>query len=204
MQRTSYVRKTATKVKSGKVQKKNRTQFTARNAYFIDRKSPAKGCRHVVTKKDVKLFIDIIPGWDQLCDGIELILLSPGSHDYDGLYEYFYREKTGIIQLAAWDKNLWKTVDDDYFDEHKHVFDLLGVAYEQHKKGWECRFTDNQARAFMLLHVFVHELGHHLDRMRTRNQFSMPGGEFFAEKYANKHLETLWPLYIQTFGDPRF
>ena len=186
MNRPNYRRKTTPKVKSGKVQKKDRHQYTAQYGYFIDRQSPFKGCRHVVSKREVKQFIDIIPNWNQLCKGIELILLSSGAQTYDGLYEYFYREKTGIIELAAWEKDLWKTVCDDYFVEHRHVFDLLGVAYERHKKGWECRFTDEQARAFMLLHVFVHELGHHLDRLESKNQASTPGGELFAEEYANK------------------
>ena len=202
MNRRNFQRKTAPKVKSGKVQKKNRVQFTTRLGYVIDRQSPAKGCKHVLTKKDVHMFTDIIPGWRSLSTGIELILLSSGIEDYDGVYEYFKREKTGIIDLSAWEKDLWQDIDEKYFLDHKDIFDLLGVVYEEKKDGWTCFFTESQAKAFMLLHVFMHELGHHIDRLESKNQYSIPGGELFAEKFAMDYLEQLWPLYIEKFGKP--
>ena len=197
-----YRRKVTPKVKSGIVQRKNRHKYTARLGYVIDRESPARGCRHVVTKRDIRDFISIIPNWAKLSEGIQGILLSSGSGDYEGLYEHFHRESTGIIELSAWEGDLWAILGEDYFFEHRHIFDMLGVAYEEVKTGWECRFTLTQAKAFMLLHVFMHELGHHVDRMRTKNKKVMKGGHEFAERCANEWLDRLWPEYISKFGVP--
>lgn len=142
----------------------------------------------------------LIPEWDGISQGIEKILLAAGDTSYDGLYEYFHREKTGIIHLPAWYADLWQVVDDRYFTDHRDIFDKLGVAYDRHRDGWECRFTDSQARAYMLLHVFMHELGHHVDRMRSKNRNSTPRGEPFAERFATDRFYHLYPLYVDLFG----
>lgn len=36
------------------------------------------------------------------------------------------------------------------------------------------RFTNKTAGAFMLMHVFLHELGHHYDTMQTRKKQDSP------------------------------
>jgi hypothetical protein len=53
-------------VKNGRVQKKHRHRPTATLGYVIDRESPAKGCRHVLTKTDIRRFTALIPGWGEL------------------------------------------------------------------------------------------------------------------------------------------
>jgi hypothetical protein len=54
----------------------------------------------------------------------------------------------------------------------------------------------------MLLHVFLHELGHHQQRlggqMNTRRL-----DEDYAERFALKRFKELYPKYIELFGDPR-
>jgi hypothetical protein len=59
----TFNRRTATKVKDGRVQRKNRHRPTGHEGYVLDRESPGRGFRHVVTKRDVQAFIDIIPEW---------------------------------------------------------------------------------------------------------------------------------------------
>jgi hypothetical protein len=49
----------------------------------------------------------------------------------------------------------------------------------------------------LLLHVILHQLGHHGDRMQ------MTRGEAFDERYANQMLEAIWPSYVRIFVDPR-
>jgi len=169
----------------------------------LARESPAKGYRHVVTKRDVRLLTGIIPDWPTLCRGIESIVLTSSSEDHDGCYQFFHREKTGSIQIPAWQGELWKVFAPEYFQEYAAILGLLCVASEQHDDGIECRFTLNQAKAFLLLHVFLHELGHHVDRMGSKTQQFSRRGEPFAEHYANDLCSQIWPAYVRIFGDPR-
>jgi hypothetical protein len=170
-------RKVTPKVKNGIVQKKNRHQFTARLGYVIDRQSPTKGCRYVLTKQDLRDFISIIPDWHDLAVGLESIVLTSCGDDHDGRYEVFQHEKTGSIQIPAWEGDFWKSFTLEYFYAHQVVFQRIGLAFDQVEDGVQCRFTHRQAKAFLLLHIFLHELGHHVDRMQTKQQESTVRGE---------------------------
>ena len=55
-----FNRRTATKVKDGRVQRKNRHRPTGHDGYVLDRESPGRGFRHVLSKRDVQAFIDSI------------------------------------------------------------------------------------------------------------------------------------------------
>jgi hypothetical protein len=63
---------------------------------------------------------------------------------------------------------------------------------------FEIPWTEPQARAFQLLHILPHELGHHHDRITSRQQHTLGRGEPYAERYANQVLETLWPSYTDS------
>ena len=62
-------------------------------------------------------------------------------------------------------------------------------------------FTEAQARAFMLLHIFMHELGHHYDRIHQKHLGSSKG-EDYAERFATSRFEQLFPAYVRVFGHP--
>ena len=123
--------KTTPKVKNGKVQKKNNHAFTAMEGYVVDRERPCRGFKHVISKKDIHDFIDLIPDWPDIGVGIESIVLDVGGDDFDGLYEHFHHENTGTIWLSAWPQALWVEFENDYFHEHKWHLDTIGVVYEQ-------------------------------------------------------------------------
>ena len=197
-----YKRKTTPKVRSGKVAKKNNHNLTSLEGYIVDRERPEKGFKHVIKKKEIHDFIDIIPGWSEFSDGIHYIVLDTGGDNFDGIYRHFDFDKTGSIWLSAWPEELWIDCDDEYFKEHKCHFDMIGIVYEQNDDEWICHFTESGAKAFMLMHIFLHELGHHVDKLRSRNQDMMVGGEDFAEKFANTMFNKVWPLYIKKFGQP--
>jgi hypothetical protein len=195
-------RKVTPRVKDGVVQRKQRHHESGAQGYVIDRESPARGHRHVVTKQDVRAFIALVPGWAEHRAGIECILLSARG-SADGFYEAFARTRTGRIAIPAWRGDLWRRVGSEYFEEHREILERIGVAHEAVPDDEvECRFTRAQARAFLLLHVFLHELGHHVDRMGTKNQTSMPRGEEWAEEFANRLQDEVWPDYLRVFGDP--
>jgi hypothetical protein len=197
----SFNRRTATKVKAGRVQRKNRHRPTGHDGYVLDRESPGQGFRHVVSKRDVKAFIDIVPEWDRFSERLERILLAAPSDGYDGLYEFFHREETGAIYLHAWREDLWTDLTLSYFDCHRDIFDKLGVSYERQEDCVTCRFTAAQARAFMLLHIFMHELGHHYDRIHQKHLGSSKG-EDYAVRFATSRFEQLFPAYVRVFGHP--
>jgi len=50
------------------------------------------------------------------------------------------------------------------------------------------------------MHVLLHELGHHHDRMTTRSQVDAGRGELYAELYANKYMDRIWEDYVRVFG----
>ena len=204
MHTIGFNRRTATKVRNGRVQRKNRHQFTTRLGYVIDRESPKKGFRHLVTKHDIREFVELIPDWEGLSVGLERIVLGGGDlkEQADGYYEHFHRERTGAVVLYAWHGDLWAPHTERYFTAHRHIYDLFRVPYTHEKDTWTCRFTEAQAKAFLLLHVFMHELGHHHDRMQYKQQDRCRGGEVYAEGFANARLPDMLSRYIARFGDP--
>jgi hypothetical protein len=133
---------------------------------------------------------------------LERIVLACPNSGEDGAYEFYHREETGAIFLNAWPENLWIELNTGYFDAHKEIFLRLGVSHDRAEKTVMCRFTEAQARAFALLHVFMHELGHHHDRLHQKHRDSTRG-EDYAERFANNRFEQLYPVYIRAFGDPK-
>ena len=65
-------------MKDGRVQKKNRHRPTRHEQYVLDRESPGRGYRHVVTKRDVQAFIDLLPDWDKWSERLGRIVLGSG------------------------------------------------------------------------------------------------------------------------------
>jgi len=197
-----FSRRTTPRVVNGKVQKKDNHSITAREKYVVDRVRPYTGFKHVINKKEVHDFIELIPDWDEIGVGIESIILDEGGDGFDGLYRHFTHENTGVIYLSAWPREMWVEFNEEYFQEHKWLFEIFGVTFEEKQDNWCCFFTEKQAKAFMLLHIFLHELGHHVDKLRSKKQNDMRGGEEFAEKYAIDKFSEIWPLYVNVFGEP--
>ena len=198
---TTFNRRSAIKVKDGRGQRKNRHRPTGHDGYVLDRESPGRGFRHVVSKRDVQSFIDIVPSWDRFSERLERIVLAAPGDNCDGAYEFFHREETGSIYLHAWREDLWIDLTVPYFDYHQHIFDRFSVSYDRQEDCVTCRFTEAQAQAFMLLHIFMHELGHHYDRIHQKHLDSSKG-EDYAERFATSRFDQLFPSFVQVFGHP--
>src|ERR1041384_5080951 len=140
MMHSSYNRRTATKVRDGRVQKKNRHIPTCRLGLVLDREAPGKGYRHVLTKRDLQEFIDIIPDWERLSQNLERIVLSSPVASEDAAYEFFHREETGAIYLHAWHDDLWTELQTGYYEAHADILECLGVSRDNADGRALCRF----------------------------------------------------------------
>lgn len=195
-------RKSAPAVAGGRVQKKNNHALTP-NYYshrqrelVIDRKRPGKGYCHVLTCRDVRKFIALLPDWAALSEGLNAIVLAPGEYDVGGYH------CPGVVHVCAWEQDLWVDYSTAHYDSHKPIFDRLGVPAAPIENGYLCYFTEDTARAYQLLHILLHELGHHHDRMTTQNQRRTGRGEPYAEAYALVHEARIWDAYRAAFDLP--
>lgn len=193
-------RKTAMKVRDGSVQRKNRTALTphyvthAMSRCVLDRRPPGPGYRHLVTLDQLRAFLAILPEWETISQGLDAIVLAPGSVEQLGGYD------RGVVEVNAWERALiWPTCRLDFLEEHHALFTKLGIPHEL-RAGSPVAFTEKTARAFQLVHVLVHELGHHHDRMTTRSRRAAARGEDYAEAYAQRHEDEILGRYEQVFG----
>lgn len=217
-------RRSAMKVSGGRVQKKNNWRLD-RDDYFavpqaeirIDRRDPAWGHRHLITVAQLRTFVDLLPDWDEVAVGLRAIVLD-SADDCMGWHD------RGVVAVCAWEQGLWwELAEMDWVREHHGVLERIGVNHrvltddEVFESFWEglnppsnartckgqfaeIRWSEPQARAFQLLHVLPHELGHHHDRMTTRSRRQSARGEAYAERYAHRVMEVVWPAYAGTFG----
>jgi hypothetical protein len=200
MMRQQINRKSTPQVVGGRVQKKNNPEWTA-NYYtapplslVIDRQRPGKGYRHLLLQRDIETFIGLLPDWAELSRGLHAIVLAPGEYSIGGWHT------PGVVGLCAWETDLWIDYAASHYEDHQDIFDRLGVRSHEIKNGVMCEFTDAQARAYQLLHILLHELGHHHDRMTTKSKVRASRGEPYAEAYALAYEARIWEQYQKTFG----
>jgi hypothetical protein len=140
-------------------------------------------------------FIALLPDWDELADGLQYVVLDAGEHNVDGWHD------PGTVGLLAWDRDLWRHSSPDFVQEHQWLYDRLGVeTVPEDETSVIVRWTEPTAKAYQLLHVFLHELGHHHDRMTTRSRNATARGERYAEAYANRYANQIWDAYEGEFG----
>ena len=192
-------RKSTPRVKNGCVQKKNNWAEaadyynTAQALPVIDRKRPGDGYRHLLKQKDIYDFIAILPDWSELSKGLNGIVLCPGESNTDGYHT------PGVIHICAWENDLWRRTSIDHYEEHKAIFARLELSCAQDGDDVFCYWTEPQALAYQLLHIFLHELGHHHDRMTTASKVAASRGEPYAEAYALKYEAQIWQRYLESF-----
>ena len=159
-------RKTAPRVVDGKVRRKNRDDrgpdYANTRQVAVRRDKPGAGYRHVLTPGDITVFIHLLPRWDELAIGLGTILLARESWDYDGWYG------PGTVAVCAWEEGLVRTMSAAYYEDHADIFRRLHVpCRRQDDAEYLAEFTPWVVRSFQLLHILLHELGHHHDRMTS-------------------------------------
>lgn len=193
------------RVVDGRVQFKNRwdetpTYYNIENDVpAIVREKPGPGFKHLLRKSDIETFVRILPDWDELAKGLNAIVLAQGEDNTDGWHN------DGVVAVCAWERSLWQELEDNEFvAAHAPIWQRLGVDWGRQRDGRETyvevRWTESQARAYQLLHILLHELGHHHDQMTTKSQRDAARGEPFAEAYANNYADIIWDRYFEVFG----
>lgn len=201
MARFSSNRKTTPKVRNGKVQKKNRHQPTRQNSLLVGLEKTRR--RHVLTKEDIWKFLRLIPDWKRVSTDLDLIFLASGTadeEDCDGWYDdpYFNRN-CPQIGISAWEADLKYWADEAWYEHHRGLFNRLGLPLEEDEEGYTyLQFDEDSAKAFQLLHILLHELGHHHYRI-TKGRGKETGDEKYAEAYAYKLEKQIWPRYREAF-----
>jgi len=197
---TPVNRRTATKVRSGMVQRKNRViespsvYNSGDSGLIIERRRPGAGYRHLLRKSEIERFISIVPDWDELSNGLRAIVLDEGDDRCMGWH------RPGIVAVCAWERDLWMTVSGEFLRDHRETLMRLGVAHEKQNNENLCNFTVGQARAFQLMHILLHEIGHHHDRMSTRTRKRASRGEGYSEAFAFEQERVIWDQYERQFG----
>jgi hypothetical protein len=193
-------RKSEPTVKRGRFRKTENRRYTpgaevlAGTSVAFERHRPGKGYRHVLRKSDLERFISLLPDWEELAVGLETIVLLEGRHDLEGIYG------PGWIGLCAWTRALWHQYDRTFSEAPRQSILRVGVAFEERGDGLIGKWTDEAIRAYQLLDVFLHELGHHHDRMTTNAQQHSARGEAWAEKFASQYADRIWEAYSAEFG----
>lgn len=196
-----FARKTTPGVAGGRPLKKNNWRPTP--TYYntpqvtpaIDRRRPGAGHRHFLLRQHIIDFISIIPEWDELSRGLNAIVLDTHDDECDGWHQ------RGVVAICAWNRDEWVELLPWYYTEHKDIFRDLGVPCAQVAGGnWLCKFNAGTIRAYQLLHIFLHELGHHHDRMSTRSRRETARGESYAERYARERGRLVWDRYEALYG----
>jgi hypothetical protein len=193
-------RRSAMKVRSGIVQRKNRSARTPHYLHdemptlVIDRRRPGRGHHHVASKDDVRRFLGILPEWRELSVGLNAVVLDSGFLDCMGWH------RPGVVAICAWDADfVWHDCLPAFYAEHAAIIEKLNVPVCRVDDRIEVQFTEATARAFLLVHVLVHELGHHHDRMATRSKRNTASGEGYAEAYARRHEDEILSRYHRRF-----
>jgi hypothetical protein len=179
-------RRTATKVRNGRVLKKNNWRLDpddyralTQQEIRLDRRRPGEGSRHLITIAQLRTFIGLLPYWEEVAVGLDAIVLDAAT-DCAGWCG------PGVVAVCAWDAHVWEWWSPSMEAEHRHILDLLAVErvpLEQSEDYQDLRefgpplpeyvevqWTVPQARAYQLLHILPHELGHHHDRITTRRR----------------------------------
>jgi hypothetical protein len=194
-----FHRVTAPRVIDGQVQRKNHTgrspsAFTPRHRPVIERAKPGAGYRHILRQQDVATFLDLLPDWEELSRGLNAVVLAEGQFNVSGWY------RPGVVALCAWERELWREVYSSWYFQHADIFEQIGLPCEEQSDGYYlCKWTEPTIRAYLLLHVLTHELGHHHDRMTTKSQAHCCRGEDYAEQYARRYQALIWDRYLETF-----
>ncbi|WP_158261135.1 MULTISPECIES: hypothetical protein [Pirellulaceae] len=181
------------------MQRKNRWAPTRRGP-LVRREQPGRGHKHYICKSDVLKFIDLLPQWEELSVGLNEIILAEAREFTQGWY------RPGKVAICAWEKELLHEQYGCDFLDHEAVYRRLGIPFDHRESikypnsdAYYVHYDNQSLRAYLLLHIFLHELGHHHDLITTKHQDDCARGESYAEDYAIKYETLIFDRYCEAF-----
>ncbi len=191
--------RSATRVVDGVVQPEDRhagTACSSSSTLVFERERAGPGFRHVLTSDDVRRFLALLDDWEVLGRGLHTIRLAAGSYTFG-----YWRSGVVAVRALPDDRRLPRCYLDAYA---LRLFERLDVRFVDDECA-ACRkrvptyeLTLEQVRAWQLLDVLCHELGHHHDAMTNRSGRS-ERGEHYALCFAEERWRALWPRYSRAF-----
>jgi hypothetical protein len=137
-------RRTAMKVRDGRVLKKNNWRLDAgdyrtlpQDEIRLDRRKPPYGSRHLITIAQLRRFIALLPDWDEVAVGLDAIVLDSAT-DCAGWCG------PGVVAICAWDHDLWDWWPAKMVQEHDHILNQLDVDRVPIEQSDEYRETSEQ------------------------------------------------------------
>jgi hypothetical protein len=196
-------RRTATRIRAGQVQKKNNWRLATDDYHALrqdeirlDRRHPGAGYRHLLTVQHLRAFLGLLPDWEEVAIGLDAIVLDTRS-DRNVLGWH----TPGVVAVCAWERDLWSVADVVFVASAIELLKLLDVEIRRLPDyRYELRWTAPQARAFQLLDVLPHEIGHHHDRISSTAQRHVGRGEPYAQTHAKRVQDIVWPAYSRAFA----
>ncbi len=195
-------RRSATRVKAGKVQKKNNYSETLYAAPVwgfpqIIRQRPGEGYQHILGGGGIHTFLQLLPDQSDVWNTIAGIVLAPGNTGAFGCVSRCGSQ--WLVEINAWPRDIWCTFSPAVYQQELYWLEKLGVPCEKQNSQYVCKFTEQTARAHQLLATLLHEIGHHHDRLSTRKQQNCGRGEPYAFEYSRKYMDQIFDSYCRTF-----
>jgi hypothetical protein len=152
----------------------------------------------------------VLPGWmypctlDQIREqlarvpaadlvGLSAVGLVPATRKDCSAYAYHHWDGMSVIHICSQPESLsWKLYPHAKWGHIEHYFAVeLGFGMEVERTGsrWRVRWHSEDLRRYILEHVLLHEIGHHVQKMQRlseglRSRLPVVVREQFAEAYA--------------------
>src|SRR3954447_17721557 len=84
----------------------------------LERYAPGPGWRHLITIRQLRRFIDLLPDWDEVAVGLDAIVLDGRCPVTMG------RFTAGVVAVCSWERGLWwYDADPGFEEEHRALLD---------------------------------------------------------------------------------
>ena len=140
-----------------------------------------------VTADELKATLKTLP--QEFTDGLKGIFLLAGSNKQlkvsSGKLACFGMYYYNCVFLFPYPKNQFKVSSKKLPAPHiQREYERAGATYTQKNNRWIRTFSEASLKQFYLRDVFIHEIGHHIDRNSNR---SYEKAERFAEWFATQY-----------------
>jgi len=167
--------------------------------FRVVRKPPGRQRYHPAGAEEIERFVGLIPSWEEIsCDLDGVMLCAPWQEEYPDT-EGLYGEHA--IILFSWPRQPEERFRHSFTRQLPEVAGRLSLRERRKDRDYAVTWSPSQARAYVLLFVLLHEIGHHVDWLLCRRGRYARRGESFAEDWAADCRQRIWDCFLQAFGE---